>query len=481
MPFEVTCGQCHGALLVEHAGVVVECPTCGAHLDIPADADLVEVESEHTHVESPNVTSGNASGGVLPSVESDVLQEPDATPGTQQIVSHSSPFLNELAALPASLSVEADNAIAEENSPDAPVDPTGTTDPALPVVPIVDASADPEQTLIAEGSTPPSWTPEPATVVLDDVAATAMAESIAPIAPPAPIISEPVVPRFESPPVAVSTVPPAVATPATEQTVQIEIPPAPPREVVSKQLFFYVASYASALTLVLLYLLYSVFTYRDHVLESLPDIEPPMKDGKIGMKTAKPQDSVPRGHVMRLGESQRFGNLRVTPVKITRGPLTFEHLFGDRNMTRDPSRPVYKLWLTFENVSRDQVFAPLSTPIVYKRYASGLGNYKTNNFLVADTERMKKNADLYYLFGQPENSEFAIAGQKLNTTLAPGEKLETFLPAEDTLDKITGEWTWRVFFRKGYNPSSHRGVTTVIDVHFDGDAIATDGTSAQQS
>ncbi len=473
MPFEVTCGQCHGALLVEHAGVVVACPTCGAHLDIPADADLVAVDAEAT--ESTPMASESAPSGVLPpSANDDVLQEPTASPSELgPIVSHSSPQLNDLAALPASFSSVGETEFAADApAAEVSVDDSGTTDPAMPVAPAWGnaATVDPEQTLIAEGSVPSLAPTEPATVVLNEPVTMAMADADVSTVPAHPELQ----PTMREP---LSYSEPIAA----ENTVQIDIPPPPPREVVSKQLFFYVASYASALTLAMIYLLYSVFTYRDHVLESLPDIEPPMKEGQIGMKAAKPQDDVAPGHVLRLGESQRFGNVRITPVKITRGPVTFQHLFGDRNMAREPSVPVYKLWLKFENVSPDQVFTPLSTPIVYKRVTSGLGSYKTNNFLVAEAERMKKNGDIYYLFGLPESSEFAIAGQNLNTPLGPGEKLETFLPAEDSLNEITGEWTWRVFFRKGYNPRSHRGVTTVIDVRFDGSAITTDGDAHQPS
>ena len=36
MAMEVTCGQCHGRLLIETPGVVVACPHCGVHLSIPA-------------------------------------------------------------------------------------------------------------------------------------------------------------------------------------------------------------------------------------------------------------------------------------------------------------------------------------------------------------------------------------------------------------------------------------------------------------
>ena len=51
MAFEMICGQCRGNLLVEHFGVVVACPHCGAHLHIPeAPADSTPTApTEHSY------------------------------------------------------------------------------------------------------------------------------------------------------------------------------------------------------------------------------------------------------------------------------------------------------------------------------------------------------------------------------------------------------------------------------------------------
>ncbi len=464
MPFEVTCGQCHGALLVEQAGVVVACPTCGAHLAIPADASVFSSE-EPVEAESTDAAT-SSSPAVLPPTEHGVLEESEspATSDPEGFVSHSSPYLNQLASLPASLSTISDAHTNDDLSSgvfaEAPM-------PATAELQEVPCEVDVETPAIIEEAALPPEMSDPPTVVLPSSAFSALMGSSHPsvvVSPALPVatVMTPPEPR----------VPEGISGPA--QPIQIDLPASTPQEVVSKQLFFYVATYASAVTLVAIYLLYSIVTYRADVLESLPDIEPPMQQGQIGMKTAKPSDDVPRGHVLRLGESQRFGSVRVTPLRITRGPVRFEHLFGDRNAAREPSRPVYKLWIRFENVSQDQEFIPLSTLLVYKRHFAGFGRYKTNNFLVSEEERPKKDGNVYYLFGLPENSEFSIVGQELNRRLAPGETMETFLAAEEALDAVEGEWTWRVFFRKGYHPRSRRGVTTVIDVRFDGSAVIAD-------
>lgn len=460
MPFEVTCGQCHGPLLVEQGGVVVACPTCGAHLEIPNESPPEAVDAP---VEVVPTDAEASSAAVLPPAEDGVLQDTAAVEQPEQFISHSSPYLNQFASLPPSLTEPADSPDSAAEvvvTPEAPPTEPPVVEPvaAVPVQPPAEAiEAEPDADPLLPSPAPTDA--ETAAVPVNTAEPQTAFSGVSDASPSMSFGSDQATPTSDTP---------GATMPASG-------------EVVSKQLFFYVATYASAMTLVVLYLVYSMLTHREHALESLPDIEPPMQQGKIGMKTAKPSDEVPRGHVLRLGETQRFGNVRVTPLKITRGPVTFEHLFGDRNMVRDPSRPVYKLWLRFENVSQDQEFIPLSTPLVYKRHATGLGQYKTNNFLASEKERGKKKGEIYYLFGLSENSEFALAGQKLDQPLPPGRTWETFLAAEDTLDTIEGDWTWRVFFRKGYNPQTHRGVTTVIDVRFDGTAITADSEAPKAS
>jgi hypothetical protein len=58
-------------------------------------------------------------------------------------------------------------------------------------------------------------------------------------------------------------------------------------------------------------------------------------------------------------------------------------------------------------------------------------------------------------------------GQNLDRVLKPGEVVETFVATTpEQIETLSGRLVWRVHFRKGYNPTSHRGVTTLIEVLF---------------
>jgi hypothetical protein len=413
MPFEVHCGECNGTLLVEQTGVVVACPLCGAHLEIPAD-----VESESPPNDAPAEHEPSIGTETAPFVETTARAEansPVVTIHTQEglapgaeVVSHSNPALNQWAT-PTTAAI---------------VNPLSVPDPGVD-----------EATLL--GGTG-----------LEVAAMAATAQSPA--------------------------TPPAAATPTAASG---EAAPTADTVTIPRTLAIIVLSYVSAATLLLLYLFYAIGSSKTHNLESLPDLEPPMKDGKIGMRTAPVNAVVAPGHELQLGESQRFGNLKVTPLKITRGAVTFAHAFGTRGGVRQPSQPVLKLWVRFENVSSDQTFAPLSAPLLYKRILTKNGRFQTNNFLVAEADRKKKSPEVSYVFDMPEFSEFLMVGQNLGKELAPGESLETYIPAEEGVELANGPWMWRVQFRKGYHPKSFRGVTTLIDVQFEPDSVTDDESS----
>jgi len=246
-------------------------------------------------------------------------------------------------------------------------------------------------------------------------------------------------------------------------------------DVVPRQWFIMVAGYASAVTLALLFLLLTMRGGGEHALESLPDLVPPMdKSGHIGMKKVPPELDVAPGHELRLGESQRFGNVRVTPVRVSRSPIKFEHAFGKQTAQREPTQPVLKLTLRFENVSTDQEFAPLDATLLYKRiFDKKAAKFIALNFLSPEADR-RNGENLHYLYDLPEFSEYVLAGQDLNHPLKPGETWETYVPSEEGITSIDGDWVWRVLLRKGYNPESKRGVTTLIDVRFSGEEVATE-------
>ncbi len=236
-------------------------------------------------------------------------------------------------------------------------------------------------------------------------------------------------------------------------------------------------AYATAVTISFLYLLLSLRNGKPHDLESLPDLKPPKRDGEIALQLVPENAPMAPGHTLSLGESRRFGNIRVTAVAVTRGPLQFVHYTGEpAKGGRPPTNPVLKLWLRFENVSEDQEIAPLDELLTLTRVpaAHEVGVFRANNFLVSKSAKGDLRQEIL-VYDMPISWDWMIKGQNLDRELAPGESMETFIPsAEDGVDGLSGPLLWRVHFRKGYNPKSMRGVTTLVEVAFDDSEISAD-------
>jgi hypothetical protein len=249
---------------------------------------------------------------------------------------------------------------------------------------------------------------------------------------------------------------PAAAAPRTDT-----VPSAPRHNLFLVAL----ASYASAVTIALLYLLFQRATTDPSVLESLPDV-PPLRQDEVMLRVPVDAD-MPPGHTLRLGQAQRFGNILVEPLRVVREPVAFVH-FSDRdNLTRPDTEPVLKLWVRFTNESRNQSIAPLDAQLLFTRvYRPETGEIQANQFVCAlDTKRAA--GEPVFVYDHSPTAEFDLVDQQLGRVLQPGETFETYIPtAEEPLDSLTGELIWRVHFRKGYSPKGY-GVTTVVEVRFD--------------
>ena len=237
---------------------------------------------------------------------------------------------------------------------------------------------------------------------------------------------------------------------------------------VSTQLFIIVASYASAVTLAFIYIYLK--TINGSALD-LPDRRPKFDNkGRAGV-SIYPDGPLPGSHRIKLGESRQYGSLRVTPVKVTKGPLEFVYHTGDDKLKRSPTpAPVLKLWVKFENVSTDQVFPALDEDLVYTKR-----NDRSNNYLCSQAERVPGGKKIG-VYEWPTNSEWLMKNQKLDTELKPGETWETYIPSNDeqAIERLEGPVAWRVHFRKGYNRTTYRGVTTIVEVEFDSSDIQKD-------
>ena len=228
-------------------------------------------------------------------------------------------------------------------------------------------------------------------------------------------------------------------------------------------------SYASAITLVCIYLVMQSLNAKPHELESLPDLIPPIQNDEIAYRLAPEDADMPKGHTLKLGDSRRFGNVLVTPLRVEKAPVQFEHFTGDPSRKRAASPPVLKLWVKFENVSRDQKFAPLDRELLLSRIVDARRpEYERSNQFVAPASA-KGNLDATaLLFNLEKVGDWNFAGLPDQPTLAPGESIELYLPASEAASEHVGEpLIWRVQFRKGYHPQSFRGVTTLIEIQID--------------
>lgn len=498
MSFEITCGECSGQLLVESGGVVVECPLCGAHLSIPEFPDEAasdsEVDSSHppvvaeptsadsqilAKVAEPHPSGSESSLGNSPDVPKTNLPESDVSSSTAPaasidssmeevtaaVVSNSNPVSDPIAATQSVVvsETESDASTTTTNSPEiSPGTISNSTE---------EEKKSGDETSVTEVVTDEDLAEE-STQILDRSAQPGGGLSESPSSEDLSIsIQDPVGMR-----VATNTPAAPLQADATTKGAPV-LPPTPSGDMVPRQQFILVAGYASAVTLALLYMLFVGFNSKPHFLESLPDLVPEIrKDGAVGMPRVLPQFDLPPGHDLQLGETQRFGNLKVTPIKITRGPLEFVHMYGNKNARREPSQPVMKLWLRFENVSSNQEFPPLDRTLVFRRiYDPKRKEEFALTFLCPEDQRTAENGDRFFVYDMPEFSEFDLSGQRLNRWLSPGETWETYIPSDEAVTEVKGPWVWRVLLRKGLNSQSGRGVTTLVDVHFQGSQVEVDG------
>jgi hypothetical protein len=196
----------------------------------------------------------------------------------------------------------------------------------------------------------------------------------------------------------------------------------------------------------------------------LPDVVAPQNDDGTITRVIVPADApLPAGHVLSLGETRRFGDVLVTPLRVVREPLEFVHFRGTK--TREPAGEVLKLWLRFENVSEDGTsFTPLDDNLLFYRAFGKTGELKANNFVAAAD---RSAGSLVPVFDQPIGSDWDLAGQNLGMTLAPGESVEMYIPSDIDPPAAAGPSTWRIHLRKGI-ASNGRGVTTLIEVAVSG-------------
>lgn len=230
----------------------------------------------------------------------------------------------------------------------------------------------------------------------------------------------------------------------------------------------WLAGYATALTLLLLFLLLTqrIQLRGNHPLESLPDLRP-LAPNEFRIV---PQNlSLPEGHVLRPLESRRFGDVVVTPLRVTTESLRFEHFESRQPVPALKTEPVLKLWLHLKNVSSDYAFPPLDAALLAHRSPEyGTDDItRSNTFLLAFPDSASPSQRILNFLQHPD-SNFLLTGQNAGKVLGPGEELTTWVASAECPADIVAVRTyrWRIQIRKGVHVDSGHGVTTLVDFEF---------------
>lgn len=539
MSIDVTCPACGGSIQIEEVAEVVACPLCEKHLQVDPETQepvLVSEETEEAEAVNPEASAITEAEAEMEdqateeaaSSESEAASPFAFLPGANESNSSKKQpkrLANNFSFLPGGTDdvaeTAADETTADEAETDeAAVDETGDTDTDSAItaeenagLESVHAFAHPnaeedkdnfdltETEPEAESSAPFSFVPDspdnnedPAEAEAEAEAATTAAETENPeedIETPAEADSAEVAestPQEDTTSEAETTPEESTAETATteEPASEPESPAAPADyrkpKVVSKRLFTLTLTYAIAATIMVAMLLYAKYLGDPHQLESLPDLKPPIKNDEIALQLVPENAELPPGHTLKLGgPGRRFGNILVTPLRVTRGPLMFEHYTGDATKTRPPSQDVLKLYLRFENVSTDQTFEPLDQKLLLTRVSGKTqeSQLRANNF-VSRVDQKRTDGKRVLVYDMPPSWEWNLKDQNINQeekpqNLEPGESFETYVATNEAgIDDLKGELVWRLQLRKGYNPKSHRGVTTLIEVVFNSDQIETE-------
>ena len=195
--------------------------------------------------------------------------------------------------------------------------------------------------------------------------------------------------------------------------------------------------YAIALTLLILVCLATgrLSLFGNASLESLPDIRPLAPNEFRKVPDGAP---VPEGHVLNLGDSRRFGDVVVTPVRVTREPLKFQGFLSGQPEESLTTTPVLKLWLKFENQSGSYAFPPFDAGLMSHRTPplSSEDSVIANSFLtVSPSDGAESVRVLNYL--QTMDSNFVLIGQESARVVAPEESLETFIASSNKIDSVS--------------------------------------------
>lgn len=232
------------------------------------------------------------------------------------------------------------------------------------------------------------------------------------------------------------------------------------------------AGYAAAVTLAFLGLLLTgrISLSGRNILESLPDVEP-LRQNEF--RLVPPDAELPGGHTLNLGDSQRFGDVVLTPFKVTREPVTFVNMMNGADAEGNVSKPVLKLWFRLSNASPDIAFPPWDVALMSHRSEKDETVIANSWLMVRESAADAETQVLNY--NHSPDSNLDLKDQHSRELLMPGKEITSYIASSDAISMIGTEaiesYRWRIQIRKGVHFESGHGVTTLVDVNFSPDDI----------
>jgi hypothetical protein len=214
------------------------------------------------------------------------------------------------------------------------------------------------------------------------------------------------------------------------------------------------ASYASAVTLGLFWVLWTGRRIREDLVEAPTAFDSRPDPGARADRSRRvlPPRPIPAEHMAKVGAMARLGQIEATPVAIIEGPVTLKSQVMEKT-TKPGGERALKLRLRLRNVSSDVVLAPFDEAFIRDRVG-------------ADPESFIETGDgqsPIAMYPLAVESEWSIPGQVFRE-LKPGETLETVaVSAPEATSRLTSEMTWRIRLRSDINHTDDLGVRFGLD------------------
>ena len=201
----------------------------------------------------------------------------------------------------------------------------------------------------------------------------------------------------------------------------------------------FLLSYASALTIGLIWMFWTGRTFRSAPLKETGTIRPAVDHAAKSSEPAPREDlpPIPAENLTSLGKTIRIGDVEITPLAIQLAPVDLVHRIDSAEFHHEETNSLI-LRFRLTNLSNVDTLKPLAHSLV-RDHPSVLDR----SFVAMP------DGGIIGLYSLAVESEWLILGQEF-PNLQPGESAETLVASEPvTEDRLRESMTWRVRLRIG--------------------------------